>query len=109
MPVSSERSVRISQFAASRPTATSVGASTPTFSVVIAAYNASSTIGQAVASALEQTRPALEVIVCDDGSSDDLEGALAPYRERIRMLRKPNGGGASALNHATRVAQGEFE
>src|SRR5207253_3628483 len=55
-----------------------------------------------------QTSPAREVIVCDDGSTDDLAGALAPYRDRIVLLRKENGGAASARNVAFRAASGEF-
>lgn len=80
----------------------------PSFSVLIPAYNASATIGEAVASALEQTLPAHEVIVVDDGSTDDLDEALAPYRERILLLYKENGGGATALNQAAISASGDF-
>jgi glycosyltransferase involved in cell wall biosynthesis len=76
--------------------------------VTIPAYQAAGVIGQAVESALDQTSPAHEVIVCDDGSTDDLEAALAPYRKRVLLLRKENGGGASALNMAARAASGEF-
>ena len=65
-------------------------------------------MGAAVASALAQTSPPHEVIVCDDGSTDDTESALAGYRDRITLLRKENGGGASALNHAARAATGEL-
>ncbi len=80
----------------------------PTFSVIIAAYQAADTIGGAVGSALDQTTAPSEVIVCDDGSTDDLEGALAPFRERVVLLRQPNGGAASARNRALRAASGEF-
>ncbi len=80
----------------------------PTFSVLIAAYQAAGMIAEAVESALGQSSPPYEVVVCDDGSTDDIEGALAPYRERIVLLRKENGGGASALNAAARAAAGEF-
>ncbi|MGH9172822.1 MAG: glycosyltransferase family 2 protein, partial [Vicinamibacterales bacterium] len=62
------------------PTVPVEPATRPSFSVLIAAYQAADTIGDAVASALEQTVPAREVIVCDDGSTDDTEGALAAYR-----------------------------
>ena len=80
----------------------------PTFSVVIAAYNAAETIGEAVDSALGQTVAPLEVIVCDDGSTDDIEGALRPYAGRLKLLRKENGGPSSARNLAARAASGEF-
>lgn len=80
----------------------------PTFSVVIAAYNAAATVGEAVASALEQTYPPLEVIVSDDGSTDDFDAAVAPYRERIEILRGSNRGPGAARNDAFRRAKGEF-
>jgi GT2 family glycosyltransferase len=80
----------------------------PSLSVIIPAYQAAGTIAQAVESALDQTVPAHEVIVCDDGSTDDLEGALAPYRDRMTLIHKENGGGASALNAAARAASGDF-
>jgi cellulose synthase/poly-beta-1,6-N-acetylglucosamine synthase-like glycosyltransferase len=81
---------------------------TPTFSIVIAAYQAVGTIGAAVESALAQTLPPHEVIVVDDGSTDDLEGALEPFGEAIALVRKENGGGASARNAGLAVATGEF-
>ncbi|HYZ76630.1 MAG TPA: glycosyltransferase [Gaiellaceae bacterium] len=80
----------------------------PRFSVLVPAYNAAATIAEAVESALGQTAPPHEVIVCDDGSTDDLEGALAPYRDRIVLVHKENGGGASALNAAAAGASGDF-
>ncbi len=80
----------------------------PTFSVVVAAYQAAAFVGEAVESALAQTAPPHEIIVCDDGSTDDIEAALAPYRHRIMLLRKEQGGPASARNVAARAASGEF-
>src|SRR5919106_6197910 len=80
----------------------------PTFSVLVPAYQAAETIGEALDSALGQTAPPLEVIVCDDGSTDDLDGALASYTERIVLLRKQKGGAASARNAAARAASGDF-
>jgi hypothetical protein len=80
----------------------------PTISVVIPCYQAAATVGEAVGSALAQTSPAHQVIVCDDGSTDDIAAALAPQADRITLLRKDNGGGASALNRAVAVATGEL-
>ena len=80
----------------------------PTFSVVIAAYQSAATIADAVTSALGQTTPPLEIVVCDDGSTDDLEDALAPYRKELLLVRKENGGEASAKNTAARAASGDF-
>ena len=80
----------------------------PTFSVIVAAHNAADVIGEALDSALEQTVAPLEVIVCDDGSTDDLDTALEPYRDRIRVLRKERGGEGSAKNAAAAAASGDF-
>lgn len=80
----------------------------PTFSVVITAYNVAPYLGEAIASALAQTAPALEVIVCDDGSTDDVDGAVAPYRDRISLIRRPNGGEGAAKNTGALAAIGDF-
>lgn len=79
-----------------------------TFAIVITAYEAAETIGVAVESALAQTRPAEEVIVVDDGSNDDLLGALEPYRERIELVQRENGGGAAARNTGAAAAKSDF-
>jgi Glycosyl transferase family 2 len=80
----------------------------PTFSVVITAYEAADTIAAAVGSALDQEHPAHEVIVVDDGSKDELAEALEPFADRIRIVRKENGGGASARNAGVAASSGEF-
>ena len=80
----------------------------PTFSVVIPAYQAAETIAAALDSALGQTHPAHEVIVVDDGSTDHLESVLAPYLDRVTVVRKSNGGAASARNRGAEIASGEF-
>lgn len=65
-------------------------------------------IREAVASALEQTLPPDGIVICDDGSPDDLEAALGPLLPRVRIVRKENGGSASAMNAAVKAAHGEF-
>jgi len=80
----------------------------PSFAIVITAYEAAGTIAAAVDSALAQTRPAEELIVVDDGSNDDLAAALAPYMDRIQLVRRENGGGAAARNTGAEAARSDF-
>ena len=75
---------------------------------MITAYQAAETIGAAIESALAQTLPAHEVIVVDDGSTDDLAGALRPFGDRIELVRRENGGGAAARNTGAEAARGDF-
>ena len=83
-------------------------ASAPTFSVIIAAWNAAHLVGEAVESALAQTLPPLEVVVCDDASEDDLTGALRPFGDRVTLVRIPHGGEGAAKNAAARHATADF-
>lgn len=80
----------------------------PTFSVVIAAYQSAETIAAAVDSALGQSYPAQEVIVCDDGSTDGTPRELARYEGLITIRRQPNAGEAAAKNRAVRAARAEY-
>jgi glycosyltransferase involved in cell wall biosynthesis len=81
---------------------------TPSFSVIIAAYQAADSVGNAVSSALDQTVAPHEVIVCDDGSTDDIEGALESFGDRIVLLRQENRGEGPAKNAAARAASGDY-
>ncbi|MSW04946.1 MAG: glycosyltransferase, partial [Actinobacteria bacterium] len=80
----------------------------PTFSVVIAVYNAAEFIGDALDSCFAQTVAPLEILVVDDGSTDDLDSALAPYLEKIRLIRQPNGGESVAKNAGANAATGDY-
>ncbi len=80
----------------------------PTFSAIVAAYQAAEFMADAIDSLLAQTLPPTEIIVCDDGSTDNLAEALAPYGDLLLLLRKENGGEASAKNAAARASSGEF-
>jgi glycosyltransferase involved in cell wall biosynthesis len=80
-------------------------------SVLIPAYNAGRTIERTVSSALNQTYSNLEVLVVDDGSTDNtaiLVRRMADVDHRIKVLQKANGGVVSARNHGIELAQGEF-
>ncbi len=59
----------------------------PTFSVLIRTHQLAETVGDAVESALAQTLPPFEVVVCDDGSTNRTEDVLRPYGDRIVYLR----------------------
>jgi Glycosyl transferase family 2 len=80
----------------------------PTFSVVIPAYQAAGTIPEAITSALGQSAAPCEVIVSDDGSTDDIAGAVAQFRDQILVIRDENAGAAAARNRGLAVARGEF-
>jgi glycosyltransferase involved in cell wall biosynthesis len=80
----------------------------PSFSVMIPAYQSADFVAEAVESALEQTLAPHEIIVCDDGSTDDLESALSPFRHRITFLRRPHRGAGAARNEALHASSGDF-
>jgi glycosyltransferase involved in cell wall biosynthesis len=81
----------------------------PFFTVLIDTYNYGEYIEEAVASALAQDFPPeeREILVVDDGSTDDTEERLRKFGETIRYLKKPNGGQASAFNFGFERACGE--
>lgn len=80
----------------------------PTFSVVVAAYNVADLIREAIDSALAQTHPPAQIVVCDDGSTDDLVSALAPYGDGVTLIRQPHGGVGAAKDAAAEIATGDF-
>lgn len=81
----------------------------PTVAVVVAAYNASATIEESLRSALDQTRPPDEVVVCDDGSddADQLARVVAGLGPRVRLVAVPHGGEAVAKNAAVAATSSE--
>lgn len=79
-----------------------------TVSVIIPTYNYARYLGEAIDSALGQTLAPLEVIVVDDGSTDDTPELLAAYGDRIRVLRQKNAGVAVARNSGIAAARGEY-
>lgn len=80
----------------------------PAVSVVIPAYNAAWCVRKAIASVLAQTFPDFELLVVDDGSTDDTFDVLASYGDAIRVIRQYNGGLSNARNAGIRESRGEF-
>lgn len=80
----------------------------PLVSVVIPTYNRAAKICQAVESVLHQTYRNIEVIVVDDGSTDDTQARLQHYRDRIRVVCQENAGPGAARNHGINVARGNI-
>jgi len=77
-------------------------------SVIIPAYNAAATIGRAIDSVLAQTCPAREIIVVDDGSTDDTVSIVGEYGGRIEYTYQPNAGPGPARNAGIRAARGDW-
>ncbi len=81
----------------------------PLVSVVIPAYNAQPYLGDTLQSALGQTYRSFEIIVVDDGSTDDTGAIAESYRERgVIVLSQTNAGAAAARNRALSVARGKL-
>jgi len=80
----------------------------PLVSVIVPAYNAGAHIVETLESALAQTHPRCEVIVVDDGSTDDTWERIAPFAGRVRLLRQANAGGGASRNAGLRVAAGDY-
>lgn len=79
-------------------------------SVCMAAYNREATIGEALDSVLAQVRPADEIVVVDDASTDRTAEKIAAYGERVRLLRRATNSGLPAIarNEAIRAATGTY-
>jgi glycosyltransferase involved in cell wall biosynthesis len=83
----------------------------PLVSILISNYNYGRFIGESIESALKQTWTNFELIICDDGSTDDSVQVIEQYErkdERIRLIRKANGGQASGFNAAFYASRGEI-
>jgi glycosyltransferase involved in cell wall biosynthesis len=80
----------------------------PRVSVIIPTYNRSWCLSEAIDSVLAQTFQDMEVIVVDDGSTDETPALLSRYDDRLRCLRQTNQGVSAARNHGIQAAGGEL-
>ncbi len=81
----------------------------PLFSVVIPIYNRAHLVGRAISSVLAQSCQEFEIILVDDGSTDNLRSTLKFIEDpRIRLICQPNRGASAARNHGIDLARGKF-
>ncbi len=82
----------------------------PTVTVLIDTYNYARFVGRAIDSALQQEYdgPPIQVLVVDDGSTDDTAAVVGRYGSAVDFISKTNGGQASALNLGVRESQGDI-
>jgi glycosyltransferase involved in cell wall biosynthesis len=80
----------------------------PLFSVVIPTYNRADLLGQTLESVFRQEADDYEVIVVDDGSTDNTADVVAAFGDRVRFLRRPNGGPGAARNAGIGAARGDY-
>ena len=70
----------------------------PTVSVIVPTFNRARYLPECLESLLAQTFPPTQIVVVNDGSTDDTASAVKPYLDRIEYIEKENGGKSSALN-----------
>jgi hypothetical protein len=80
----------------------------PTFSVIIPAYNRAALLRQSLESVFQQNFRDIEVIVVDDGSTDDFSSIIAEFGPRVTFLRQSNSGPGAARNIGATAATGEY-
>ncbi|MEA2659682.1 MAG: hypothetical protein QOF64_2278, partial [Candidatus Binatota bacterium] len=80
----------------------------PRVSVVIPTYNRWPMLGEAIESVLGQTYPGFELIVVDDGSTDDTVAQLGKYRSRLRLFSQARKGVSAARNVGAGEARGSL-
>lgn len=82
---------------------------TPLFSVIIPLYNRRETIGKAIESVLAQSEQDFELIIIDDGSTDNPQSVVKTFKdERIRFIQQKNAGSSTARNHGIKAANGQY-
>lgn len=79
-----------------------------TVSVIIPCYNGARFVGTTIESALQQTHSPSEIIVIDDGSTDDSAAIAASYGPPVRVIQQPNQGESVARNVGIAAAQGHY-
>lgn len=77
-------------------------------SAVITTFNRAGTVARAIDSALSQELPPAEIVVIDDGSTDETSNVIKSYGAKCRYIRQENAGVSSARNEGVRASGGEW-
>jgi len=80
----------------------------PLVTVLLPVHNRAGPLAEAVQSCIDQTWRPIEILVVDDGSTDDPRSALRRFGDQVRLIHKSNGGVASARNLGLGEARGDF-
>lgn len=80
----------------------------PLVTIVIPVYNGADFVAEAIESALKQTYKNIEILVINDGSIDQSEEIIMPYIDRVKYIKKKNGGVSTALNKAIECMNGTW-
>lgn len=78
------------------------------FSVIIPIYNGATTLARALDSVLAQSYPAYEIILVDDGSTDQTSSVASAYADRVHYVYQSNAGVSAARNYGAQIAKGEW-
>lgn len=81
---------------------------TETVAVIVPTYNRAHLVGQTIESILQQTRLPDEILVVDDGSTDETADVVAAFGHQIRYIKKENAGKAAALNRAMKEIGADY-
>ena len=79
-----------------------------TISAVIPAYNCEKYISRSIDSVLNQTHPVDEIVVVDDGSTDDTAKAIGGYGDKVRYIHQQNAGVSASRNAGVEAARGDW-
>lgn len=80
----------------------------PLISVIIPTYNRAHTVIKAIKSVLEQSWIKKEIIIVDDGSTDNTEEIIQPYLSKVKYVKQQNQGVSAARNKGIEISSGEY-
>ncbi len=80
----------------------------PLISVIVTCYNYGRYVAQALESALAQSYPHVQIVVVNDGSTDDSLSVISRYADRVEIIDQPNGGNIAAYNRGFEASNGDI-